>query len=165
MGGYTKYKRRVLNQKVIHHKFQGIHNLNSHSALVFIMLCPHMVPSDILDSAATSKRHGQLQLLLQHAHYFFHPMLSLRSKPVNYWASNLQNHYRKHQGRAHSGKKYLKRKKKKRNRERLRSEHGYAVNHHYHTKTARAPRATALNTSVPRLTPPSKRTGIFPSTA
>lgn len=103
MGGYTKYKRRVLNQKVIHHKFQGIHNLNSHSALVFIMLCPHMVPSDILDSAATSKRHGQLQLLLQHAHYFFHPMLSLRSKPVNYWASNLQNHYRKHQGRAHSG--------------------------------------------------------------
>lgn len=33
------------------------------------------------------------------------------------------------------------------------------------TITAFAPRANALNTSVPRLNPPSKKTGIFPSTA
>jgi hypothetical protein len=33
------------------------------------------------------------------------------------------------------------------------------------TKTACAPMANALKTSVPRRTPPSKRTGTFPPTA
>jgi len=33
------------------------------------------------------------------------------------------------------------------------------------TKTPEAPRANALKTSVPRRTPPSRKTGIRPSTA
>jgi hypothetical protein len=36
---------------------------------------------------------------------------------------------------------------------------------HILTNTPAAPRASALKTSVPRRTPPSRKTGIFPSAA
>jgi len=39
------------------------------------------------------------------------------------------------------------------------------VKNHVLTNTPDAPRASALKTSVPRRTPPSRKTGIFPSAA
>ena len=128
--------------------FVSIIRNESYLALESIIPQPHMASGNILQSRASRKGHGKLKLIFQHFNDSSNPRFTLCCQPVYYRSSNLP----------------LQNIKKTNPMIISRQSVDIFVTHNL-TKTAWAPSANALNTSVPRLNPPSKRTGILPLTA